>query len=289
MAPVVSAQELSASEGPDLSYVTPNAIVAVVAFPSRVLKAPEMEMLPHEVLAAMGQKELGLDPADVEQILVVAEMAGGPPMVAGMVRFAKPYQLDGLLPELAKNTTPGNLDGKPYLQATNPMEPSLYMPNDRTLLIGMGPMIESMVANAKQPKAGPLSKLLSSTRTSGDVTAVAVIEPVRPMLSGLMTMAPVPPPLEDVKQLPELVKAAKIEAKLVGIMPSVTIVLLAPDEAKAQQLETVLNQAIDFGQQMAMQQMSQQVGDSEDPAQSIHVQDDPPPAKRHGSEHHAGR
>ncbi len=272
MAPAVRAQELSASEGPDLSYVTPGAVAAVVAFPSRVLEAPEMEMLPHEVLTAIGEKELGLDPADVDQILVVAEVAGGPPLVAGVVRFSKPYQLDGLLPELAKKTTPGDLDGKPFLQGANPMEPSLYMPDDRTLLIGMGPMVEKMVANAKQPAAGPLSKLLSSTRTTGDVTAVAVLEPVREMLSGLMKMAPVPPPLEDVKQLPELIKAAKIELKVAGIMPQASIVLLAPDEAKAQQLEAVINKAIDFGQQMAMQQMSQQMGEPEDPVEQATAQ-----------------
>lgn len=264
-------QERSASDGLDLSYVTPNAVAAVVVFPSRVLKAPEMEMLPHEVLTAVGKRDLGFEPADVDEIMVVAEVAGGPPLVAGVVRFSKPYQLKRLVPELATKLTEGDLNGKPYLQAANPMEPGMYMPDERTLLIGMGPMIEKMVANADQPVAGPLSNLLASTRTTADATVVAVLEPVREMLSAMLTMAPVPPPLEDVKQLPQLIKAAKIELQVTG-MPGASVVLLAPDEAKAEQLESVLNKAIDFGQQMAMQQMSQEMGEPDDPVEQAMAQ-----------------
>lgn len=269
--PSVGAQGPPASAALDLSYVTPNAVAAVVAFPSRVLKAPGMEMLPHEVLAAVGERDLGINPADVDQIMVVAEVADGPPMVAGVVRFAKPYQLNGLLPKLAANTTPGDLDGKPYLQAAGPMEPSLFMPDERTLLIGMGPMIEKMVANAKQPTAGPLSKLLSSTRTTNDATAVAVMEPVREMLGAMLAMAPVPPPLEDLKQLPELIQAAKIELQVTGT-PRGSVVVLAPDEAKAQQLEALINKAIDFGREMSLQEVSKNMGESDDPVDQAMVQ-----------------
>jgi uncharacterized protein DUF1559 len=266
------AQGLSASDRLDLSYVTPDAVAAIVAFPSRVLKAPEMEMLPHEVLTAFGKRDLGLEPADIDQIMVVAEVAnGGPPLVAGVVRFAKPYQLDGLLPELASDLAPGDLDGKPMLQAASPMEPSMFMPDNRTLLIGMAPMIEKMVENAKEPAAGPLSELLASTSVTGDVTAIAVLEPVREMLGAMLMMAPVPPPLADVKQLPQLIKAAKIELQVTG-MPNASVVLLAPDTDKADQLENVLNKAIDFGQQMAMQQMSQEMGDPDDPVEQAMAQ-----------------
>jgi hypothetical protein len=145
------------------------------------------------------------------------------------------------------------------------------MPDDRTLLVGMGPMIEKMVANAKQPQPGPLSELISSTRTAGDLTAVAVVEPIREMLSAALTMAPVPPPLEEVKQLPELIKAAKIELQWTGT-PRGSIIVLAPDEAKAEQLEAVINKALDFGQQMAMQQMSQGMGEPKDPVEEAMAQ-----------------
>ncbi len=269
-APAV-AQGVALSNGLDLSYVTPNAVAMVVAYPSRVLKAPGMEMLPHEVITAAGKQELGLDPADVDQVLIVAEAAGGPPMAAGVVRFSQPHKLEDLLPKLAAATKAGQLEGKPYLQAANPMEPSLYMPDDRTLLVGMGPMIEKMVANAKQPEAGPLTRLVSSARLTGDVTAVAVVEPVRGVLAAALAMAPVPPPLEDLKRLPELTKAAKIELQWTG-MPQASVAIVAPDEAKAVQLEALINKAIDFGQQMSLQQMSQSMDQPNDPVQQATAQ-----------------
>ncbi len=266
-----AAPDTSASAGPDLGYVTPGAVAMLVAYPSRVLKAPGMELLPHEVITAAGKQELGLDPADIDQVLVVSEVAGGPPLVAAVVRFSKPHKLEDLFPKLAAATEAGQLEGKPYLQAANPMEPSLYMPDERTLLVGMGPMIEKMIANAKQPQAGPLARLVSSARLTGDVTVVAVMEPVRDMLGAMLAMAPLPPPLEDLKQIPELTKAAKIEVQWTA-MPQITVAIVAPDEAKAQQLEALINKAIDLGQQMALQQMQQGMEETQDPVQQATAQ-----------------
>ena len=63
--------------GPDLAYITPEAAFAAVAYPQRVLTAPEMEMLPVEVISAMGKKELGIDPVDIESVMVIVEPSGG--------------------------------------------------------------------------------------------------------------------------------------------------------------------------------------------------------------------
>ena len=55
------------------AYVTPETVAAAVAFPRRVLTAPEMEMLPVEVLSALGKKELGIDPVEIEQVMVIVD------------------------------------------------------------------------------------------------------------------------------------------------------------------------------------------------------------------------
>ena len=94
------AQETPASgqkDTSDLKYITPQAVVAAVAYPRRVLTAPEMEMMPIEILSAAANKELGIDPLDVEQLLLVVEPpTAGPPGVGLVVRFSKPYRLDQL-------------------------------------------------------------------------------------------------------------------------------------------------------------------------------------------------
>lgn len=75
----------------DLTYVTPDTAAAVVAFPHRVLTVPEMEMLPIEVLSAWGIKEIGIDPVEIEQAMLLAEPPqAGPPGAAVVLHMAKP-------------------------------------------------------------------------------------------------------------------------------------------------------------------------------------------------------
>ena len=66
------AASLAASAaGIDRGYITPDAVLAVVAHPRRVLTPPEMEFLPLEIILAAGLKELGLDPVQLEEVLAI--------------------------------------------------------------------------------------------------------------------------------------------------------------------------------------------------------------------------
>ncbi len=256
---------------PDLSYVTPDAVVAAVAHPQRVLSAPEMEMLPIEVLSAAGKKELGIDPLDIEQVMVIVEPpTAGPPGFGAVVRFSKPYQLEGILEPLAADTVEAELEGKTYRQGQGPMAPSLYMPDDRTLLVAQDFLLRKMLANRKAPAEGPLAKLMTATDVSGDLVVVAVVDPVRDLITAQLAQAPLPPPLEGLKKLPDLLTAAKIEVNATrGI--GVALVLLAPDEAKAEELEALINQLLDLAQQMFLAQVAKEVS-GDDPVEEAMMQ-----------------
>ena len=93
--------------GIDRGYITPDAVLAVVAHPRRVLTAPEMEFLPLEIISAAGLKELGLDPVQLEEVLaiVVLKDIRQPPQAGLVLRFAEPLRTSGLLPELVRRTT----------------------------------------------------------------------------------------------------------------------------------------------------------------------------------------
>ncbi len=241
----------------DFDYVTPEAAFAAVAYPQRVLTAPEMEMLPVEVISAAGKQEMGIDPVDIESVLVIVEPpVAGPPGYGVVVRFSKPYQLDSILMPLAEGTTEGELNGKAYRKAQMPMAPSLYMADDQTLIVAEDGFLRKMLANHEAPAEGPLRKLLDSTSTSGDVVALAVLEPVREMLSAMLAQVPVPPPFEGVKRAPSLLKAAKAEMSITG-KGSASLVLLAPSEDAAGELEQLVNEMIDSVQQMALAEMAQ--------------------------------
>ena len=103
--------------------------------------------------------------------------------------------------------------------------PGLYMPDDQTLLVATDLFLKKMLANQKDPVEGPLSRLMAKTDASADALAVAVVEPIRPMVSAQLAQAPLPLPLEGVRRVPELIDAAKLESgchRQVTRLPGVT-------------------------------------------------------------------
>ena len=152
---------------PDLGYVTPDATAAVVAYPRHVLTAPEMEMLPIEVLSAAAKKELGIDPVEIEQAILIAEPPlGGPPQVALALHFNSPMAEGKILTPLWERTVAGELDGKKYRRGQGPMDPSIFSPDPRTLLVGTDDLLRRMVANHANPQPGKMSQTLGKCRRS---------------------------------------------------------------------------------------------------------------------------
>ena len=239
----------------DLSFVTPEAFLGLVAFPRRVLTAPEMEMLPIEVISAAGEKELGFDPLEVEQLLAVVEPPSGMAPQAGVVlRLATPVDPEGLFRQLSAKVQEAQLNGV-----------SVFVPDGRTVIIAHDELGKRMAARNNQP--GPLSRLLSATVRGNDVTAVLAVEPVREMAKAQLASAPLPPNFEDARRIPELVNAAGLWADFTGAT-SVLVSIKATDEKAAQELERIYNQLLDFGAQMARAQMAQRSGEpSDDPVE----------------------
>ena len=195
-------------------------------------------MLPVEIISAAGKQELGFDPLNVEQVtaIVVPPSETSPPGFAAVVRFVNPVQIEGLtmpVPTQLKNV---QLEGRPYRQSANPMLPGLYMPNATTLIVATDDTLKKMLANQKNPVEGPLTRLLSKTDTTADLMIVSVIEPVRPLLTAQLAEAPLPPQLAGVKQLPELIDAAKFDLNLTGNKEA-SLALIAPNDQSAEQLQ----------------------------------------------------
>ena len=251
----------------DLSYITPNAVVAAVAHPRRVLAAPEMEMLPIEIISAVSNKELGIEPLDVDQLLLVIEPpTEGPPGIGVVVRFAKPCRLEAV-------KMPGNipvenaeLNGRLYRRSVHPLGPGMYMPDDRTLIVATDATLRGMLKNHQTPVQGPLSQLASKTDLSADLTVFAVLTPVRPMLVAQLAQVPIPPPFAEVSRFPELIDAAKAEVTITGQARS-SLTLLAPSDRAAEELETLINRLMQVGQQMVLAQVAAEMGQSSDPVE----------------------
>ncbi|MBN1912104.1 MAG: DUF1559 domain-containing protein [Pirellulales bacterium] len=249
----------------DVSYITPGANFAGVAHPRRVLTAPEMELMPVEVFSAAGKKELGIDPVDIEQIMLIVEppTRPGPPDFGIVVRFSREYNIESLLPNrLDHVTAPAMLEGKPYRRAVGPKgEPSLFMPDDRTLLVAPEGMLQKMLAQKKKPVAGTMARVLGSMNDSEDAMAILMVEPLRAMIHAALIQNPpqVPPPLTGLYDAHNLISVVGFKAKLTGPSPRMLLSVRANDEAAAVKLEHIVNTALDFARQMTMAEMTKAV------------------------------
>lgn len=266
------AQQAATTDGKmDLSYITPEAFAAVILHPKRVLTAPEMQMMPIEVLSAAGKQEVGLDPLDVEQAIMFAEPpAQGPPGFGIVLRLAKPYRLDSFKLPSNVPVTKSQIEGRPYLQSQVPALPSFYTPDDQIMIMAPDGVLKKMLANHKTPQQGALSRLMAKTSVAADAVVVAVLEPVRPLLAAQLGQAPLPPPLVGLKQLPALIDAAKVDLQITGAQ-QFSLVVLSPDEAAAKQLEQLVNQLIELGRQMAMAGVTSEIR-GDDPVQEASAQ-----------------
>ncbi len=252
----------------DLGYVTPGAVAAVAAFPRRVLTAPEMEMMPLEVITALGMKELGFDPLEIEWVLVFVEMPengamqAGPPSVAIVLRSAKPFGEGKILGKLWDRTTEAQLDGKTYRKAMGPMDPSIYRPDEYTLIVASGDFLPRLLSNHASPEKGRVTKVLGRMKELPDATVLLFVEPLRPLLAMPLAMAPLPPPLADVKRIPELLTSVGAKVNLRG-GPSLTLILRANDEDAAVELEKIIDQALDMARQAMAAEIAKQENSSD--------------------------
>ena len=168
--PAPSATDTSGKPKPDLGHITPETTATVIAYPRHVLTAPEMEMLPIEVLSAAAKKELGIDPVEIEQAILIAEPPlGGPPQVALALHFNSPMAEGKILSPLWERTVAGDLDGKKYRRGQGPMDLSIFSPDQRTLLVGTDDLLRRMVANHANPQSGKMSQTLGKAPTPPDI------------------------------------------------------------------------------------------------------------------------
>jgi prepilin-type processing-associated H-X9-DG protein len=254
-----------------VGYVTPGAALAAVAYPRRVLTAPGMELLPIEVMSAAGKKELGIDPLDVDQIVLVAEPPGlGLPGIGVVARLARPYKPEGLLAPLAERTVEAQLDGKPYRRGSGPMDLSIYMPDAHTLIVAHDPLLRKMLANRADPVEGPVSKLLGAIDASQDFAAVLSIDPLRDMAKAQLALAPLPPKFAGVRKLPDLVSAVEARTRLSDAQ-EMALVVYARDEAAAEELEALIGQLLATAREMFLAEMAEQAA-GDDPVEQAMAQ-----------------
>ena len=153
-------------------------------------------------------------------------------------------------------TNPGKHDrhstvaGKSVVVLPGPRETWLYLPDDKTIVIGMAPLMAKMLAVKKVDS--PLIKLLKTVDVSSQVTAVFSVDAVRPIMKQAVAAAPpVPPPFQGFLKLPDLLSAILLRVN-VGERFQASFTLRGQDEASAEEVERLVNQGLAMARQMVM-------------------------------------
>ena len=247
----------------DLTYIPAEAVSVIVAHPQAVLSGPDAEWIPVEVITAQGMKEFGVDPLKIREavVLFAPPTQGTEPDVAGILRFSEGYSRAAVTAKLVGLEK--TIVGKSVVVLPGPRETWLYLPDDKTIVIGMAPLVAKMLT-VKEADS-PLISLLKTVDVSSQVTAVFSVDAVRPIMKQAVAAAPpVPPPLQGFLKLPDLLSAILLRVN-VGERFQASFTLRSQDDASAEEVERLVNQGLAMARQMVMAQIASMPRGSNDP------------------------
>jgi prepilin-type processing-associated H-X9-DG protein len=256
----------------DLTYVSPQAVALVVAHPRQLLTSPATALMPVEVASAAGLEHLGIDPVDVDEVVAFVE----PPMVLGLpygvvLKLAKPLALTDLPEKLRAHTQPGELAGKRYLQSVNPQMPSLFMPDERTLLVMPDITLHKVLTPITADAASPLIERVRELPGGNDLYAVVDAASLRPLVVPWLNVAVMqqkdkfPEEAKPFLELPNLITAVDLTLSFSSPRPA-TLVVHANDAASADRLQTLYDLARELQRKQAMKGAAQ-LQQSDDPVE----------------------
>ena len=272
LAPTATLQaQKPAGNQANLKYVTENAAIVLLARPQQVMTSPVTEMLPVEVATAAGVKYLGIDPADVTEVVVVAEPPmAGPPEFAIIVKLSKAMSLDQLPENLRGHTEEGQAGGKTYYKSMRPDLPSFFMPNDKTLVVATQNMLKRLFSGGDESTEGRLAEQLKA-RTGGDDIYLAVdLEKLRPFIQmGLMQAAQnMPPEAQEFLQGVNLIGMGELALNITTSQPN-ELIFHANNAADADELEELVDKAVVMAQDGMLQAAAQLKGSDDEVEQAL--------------------
>lgn len=255
----------------DTTYVTPGAVALAVVRPAQLMKSKLGETLPVEVATAAGLKYLGIDPANVEEATGFLD-ASNPmaPNYGLTLKFAQPLTGLKLPQEIRAHTQPDKLNGKTYLKSQQAELPSFYAPDKRTLVIAPEQTLRQLVANPPKAKTSLLIDRIQKVTAGSDLYVLVDLATLRPYIQMGLAAAQLPPDARPFAEAANLVSAAELTVNLSRPAPT-ELVVHANDAGAAEQVEGLLNQAVEKAREQMRTDLAPQAA-SEDPVERAFAQ-----------------
>lgn len=238
----------AAAQPLDLKYITSRPLAAAIVHPQQLLALERIQMLPLEVAQAHMLAEFGIDPWQIEELVVLATVDFPRPLTAAFIlRFKAPYDRKALISRLEPlgGEGPDELKLFKFRAAGNALNVALA--DERTILGAPPEELREMLAGGRA--GSPLLDRLEDVDASDALTAVVALEPVRGPIQGAMAqLPPLPPPLQPFLKIPELLAALEAHVRVESEL-EVSLVLEGRDAEAAAQLNGLLDQAFVLGNQ----------------------------------------
>lgn len=228
-----------------ISRVLPNAAAVLVIKPAQILRSPIADAFPHEILQAASLQETGLDPLDMQTLVIaVSPPEQGQPSYAARATFKNPANLK--VGTATEHTQAGMLGGKRYLQSQDMMAPSFYMPSENTLIAAPDTTLRSAFEQqgdgADGNGAAP-SKFMAACQKAihdDDLYLACDLAAVRPYIQmGLTFVQDIPAELSPLKAVPGLVKGLEFRLNFTQDRPTELVVTADNEEAAAKVISLV--------------------------------------------------
>jgi type II secretory pathway pseudopilin PulG len=240
----------------DLSYISPQAVVVAAFRPKQILTSPATSLMPVEIVSAAGLQYLGNDPADVEQMTIFSELpVGGPPNYGIVLKFTRPFLMKSIPSRLTAHTQPGMLNDEPYLESAHPLLPSIYSPDDTTVVIAPDLMLRRLVSPPPGATARKLIERVQDVPAGDDIYLACDVAAFRPLIAlGLSQAKEIPPEAKPYVEMPNLIESAELSINLTHDAVS-QLIIHANDDASAEKLVSQVKAAGEMWQDKIVEQM----------------------------------
>jgi prepilin-type processing-associated H-X9-DG protein len=231
----------------NLKFIPASPLAAVIVHPAPILAAPQFQSMPIEILEAAALQEAGIDISKVEEVVLLVAFNPAqpqPPLPAWIVRFSEACDQTAIAEHLS--TGPGEKIGGLESYLVKDADPlSIVFPDDRTMLVATAAELSDMLS-AKDAKS-PLLDHLRTVDGSESLSAVVVLDPIRPIIQGALSqLPPLPPQYQPFTAAPDLLSAIEFHLRL-GENAETFLVLEGTGQGAAAKLDLLLDNAIELG------------------------------------------
>ncbi len=257
---VTAQEDVTGQQTLGSKFIPVDGMGTAVASPARLLRSKTLVMYPTEIADGWGIENVGVPLSKISSAqLVVAAPGPSDAMFAVVFKFTEPVAIKSLSDKFVGDAI--DVDGHDCFRMNGPPGVVIHQLAADTIVVASNNYLDSVLRAKADQANGPLAKLANTTTHSGHLTILFAVEPIRPLIMGLVQSVSnqIPPPLAEFTAIPELLDAVTLRVNVDDQDRAFELSLLAGDEEAAERLEQIINNAIAMGSQIALAQTLQQI------------------------------